>query len=135
MPLTDDEIVAIKHSASGTHPVQPMMHIHFVDANAHDLASSFKRLFTEIGFNPILQLDTHLSFVGAIIFDADDTDAELVRKVIYSIETVTKDRIKCELRVSKGLQQTRISLAKRMLDSNGLPISSRIRPVARTIPG
>jgi hypothetical protein len=113
MPLTADEIVAIKHSVTGTQPVQSTMHIQYLDANAYDLAVSFKKLFIEIGFNPIIQLDTRLSTVGAIILDADDNDAKLVRNVINSIETVTKDRIKCELRVSKGQGQTRIFIGQK----------------------
>jgi len=48
-----------------------------------------------------------------IILDADDNDAKLVRNVINSIETVTKDRIKCELRVSKGQGQTRILIGQK----------------------
>lgn len=113
MPLTADEIVAIKHPVAGTRPVQPTMHIQYLDANAYDLAVSFKKLFTEIGFNPIIQLDTRVSTVGTIILDADDNDAKLVRNVINSIETVTKDRIKCELRVSKGQGQTRIFIGQK----------------------
>jgi hypothetical protein len=91
MPLSDDEIVAIKHSVSGTQPVQPTMHIQYLDANAYNFATSLKKLFTEIGFDPVIQLDTRLSFVGVTVFDADDRDADFVRKIINSIETVTKD--------------------------------------------
>jgi hypothetical protein len=90
------------------------MSIQYLDANAYDFAINLVKLFTEIGFNQVkIQLDTHLSLVGAILFDADDTDAELVRKIINSIETVTKDRIKCELRVSKGQGQTRILIGQK----------------------
>jgi hypothetical protein len=113
MPLTDDEIVGIKHSVAGTRPAQPTMHIQYLDPNAYDLAISFKKLFSDIGFNPIILLDTHMSFVGAVKLDADDSDAELVRKIVDSIETVTKGRIKCELRVSKGQGQTRIFIGQK----------------------
>jgi len=113
IPLTDDEIVAIKHAVAETRPAQPAMHIQYLDANAYNFALSLKRLFAEIGFNPIMQLDTRLSLVGMTVFDADDRDAELVRKIINAIETVTKDRVKCELRVSKGQGQTTIFIGQK----------------------
>jgi hypothetical protein len=113
MPLTNDEIVAIKHSVAGAQPAQPTMHIQYLDANAYDLAISFEKLFADIGFHPIIQLDTHMSFTGAVILDADDSGAELVRKIINSIETVTQGRIKCELRISKGQGQTRIFIGQK----------------------
>jgi hypothetical protein len=70
-------------------------------------------LFAEIGFNPILLLDTHLSFVGTIVFDADDRDVELVKKIKSSIETVTKNRIRSDLRVSKDQGQTRVFIGQK----------------------
>jgi hypothetical protein len=113
IPLTADEIVAIKNSVSGTRPIEPTMHIQYLDANAYDFAVSVKELFAEIGFNPILLLDTRLSFVGMIVFDADDRDVELVKKIKSSIEIVTKNRVKCDLRVSKDQGQTRVFIGQK----------------------
>jgi len=113
MPLTADEIVAIRHSVAETQPAQPTMNIQYLDSNAYDLAESFKQLFTDIGFKPNIQLDTRLSSVGVVKIDADDSDAELVKKIVNAVETVTKGRIKCELKTSKGQGQTRILIGQR----------------------
>jgi hypothetical protein len=101
-PLTANEIAEIKQSVAGTRPAQPTMSIQYLDSNAHDLALSFKQLFSDVGFDPKILLDTRLSpGVGTIKIEADDSDVEMLRKIINSIENFTKGRIKCELTDSR----------------------------------
>jgi hypothetical protein len=95
-PLTASEIVAIKQSVAGIRPAQPTMTIQYLDSNAHDLALSFKQLFSDVGFDPKILLDTRLSGVGTIKIEGDDSDVEMLRKISNAIENVTKGRIKCE---------------------------------------
>jgi hypothetical protein len=114
MPLSADEIVAIKHSAAGTQPIEPTMTIQYLGSNAYDLAVSFERLFSEIGFKPKILLDNHLSFVEVIKIEPDGRDADLLNKIVNSIETVTKDRVKCEFTNSKGQGSTRIFIGQKV---------------------
>ena len=116
MPLTGEEISSIKHSVTGTRPTQPTMTIQYLGDNAYDLAESFKRLFKDIGFNPKLLPDALLSPLITLKVDADDSDAELVNKIVISIEDVTKDRIKIDLAFSKNQGQTRIFIGQRPRD-------------------
>jgi hypothetical protein len=74
------------------------MNIQYLDSNAFDLAMSFQQLFTGIGFEPRVMRDTLLSSVGLVKINANDSDLELIRKIISSIETVTNGRIKFELK-------------------------------------
>jgi hypothetical protein len=113
MPLSEEEIISIKHSVAGTRPTQQTMTIQYLDDNAYDLAESFNRLFKDVGFKPTLIPDNRLSAVGAVKVDADDRDAELARRIVGSIEEVTKDRIKCDLGFVKNQGQTRILIGQK----------------------
>ena len=115
-PLTEEEIISIKHSVAGTRPTQPMMTIQYLDANAYDLAESFNQLFSDIGFKPLMLLDARLSGgVGLLRVYADDRDAELVTKIINSIEDVTRGHIKCDLQIiSKDQGPTRILIGQKV---------------------
>jgi hypothetical protein len=99
-PLTASEIAEIKQSVRGIQPAQPTMNIQYLDSNAHDLALSFKQLFSDVGFDPRILLDTRLSQVG-IKIEADDSDVEMLTKISNAIETVTKGGIKCEFTNAK----------------------------------
>jgi hypothetical protein len=116
MPLTGEEISSIKHSVTGTRPAQPTMTIQYLGDNAYDLAESFKRLFKDIGFNPNLLPDALLSPLITLKINADDGDAELIKKIVISIEDVTKDRIKFDLEFSKNRGQTTILIGQRPRD-------------------
>jgi len=113
VPLTANEIAVIKQSVAGIRPAQPTMNIQYLDSNAHDLALSFKQLFSDIGFDPKIVLDTRLSAVGTIKIEEDDSDVEMLSKIINSIENVTQGRIKCEFANSRGQGQTRIFIGQK----------------------
>jgi hypothetical protein len=115
IPLTEEEIISIKHSVAGTRPSQPMMTIQYLDANAYDLAESFDELFSDIGFKPLMLLDAKLSGgVGLLRVYTDDRDAELVTKIINSMEDVTRGRIKYDLQISKDQGQTKILIGQKV---------------------
>jgi hypothetical protein len=116
MPLTEEEIISIKHSVAGTRPTQPTMTIKYLDANAYDLAESFNQLFSDIGFKPQMLLEPRLSGgVGLLRMLADERDAQLVTKIINSIEDVTRGRMKCELQIiPQGEGPTRILIGQKV---------------------
>jgi hypothetical protein len=115
-PLTEEEIISIKHSVAGTRPTQPTMTIKYLDANAYDLAESFNQLFSDIGFKPQMLLEPRLSGgVGLLRMLADERDAQLVTKIINSIEDVTRGRMKCELQIiPQGEGPTRILIGQKV---------------------
>jgi hypothetical protein len=94
-----------------------MMTIQYLDSNAYDLTKSLESLFSGVGFNPKILLDTRVAVGnGTIKIESDDSDTQMLTQITNSINNVTQGRIKCAVADSKGHGQTRIFIGQKGLD-------------------